>query len=90
MHRLRVLDRAIVEALLQLGRVVEEARGDGLADGIRLLRRRVELELDALHQPLDLLSDVARLAQGAHLGDGAFSTHADGQRRAWKGTRRDG
>mmetsp|Transcript_14851 Transcript_14851/g.38342 ORF Transcript_14851/g.38342 Transcript_14851/m.38342 type:complete len:226 (-) Transcript_14851:1342-2019(-) len=68
-HRLRVLDGAVVKSLLQLGCVVEEAGGHGLADRVRVLRVRDDLELDALHQPLELLPDVASLAQRANLDE---------------------
>mmetsp|Transcript_10769 Transcript_10769/g.44556 ORF Transcript_10769/g.44556 Transcript_10769/m.44556 type:complete len:220 (-) Transcript_10769:4588-5247(-) len=66
-HRLWVLDGAVVALPLELGRVIEEAGSDGAADGVVVLRARGHLHLRALAEPLHLVSDVARTLHGAQL-----------------------
>mmetsp|Transcript_22956 Transcript_22956/g.70945 ORF Transcript_22956/g.70945 Transcript_22956/m.70945 type:complete len:210 (-) Transcript_22956:1864-2493(-) len=68
MHRLRILDGAIMPLSLQAGNVVEKARRDGLADLVLVAARR-ELDLGALAQALNLLADVARALHRAQLAE---------------------
>ena len=58
-HRLLMLGRLVGAGLAQLARVVEEAGGDRLADGDRVVDARDELDLDAFEQVEQLIADVA-------------------------------
>ena len=64
---LRMLDCAIRAALLQLGRVVEEAASNGLANFVMLLGAAGFLDLHSFHEALQLVSDVPRPFHALHL-----------------------
>lgn len=64
---LRIFHGAIRAALLQPCRVVEEAGRDGFPDRVVILPVAGFLDLDALHQPLQLIPNVTRPLHAPHL-----------------------
>ncbi len=59
-HRLPVLDRAIVARALQLGGIEEEAGCQRLFYGVVVLWVADHVDFDALHEPHQLVPHVAR------------------------------